>query len=45
MKKSVGTIFVDNCMIYNFCLTYFYHKTNRFAEKFKKPIFATFDLE
>ena len=26
MKKCVRTIFVDNCMIYNFCLTYFFIK-------------------
>lgn len=44
MKKSVRTVFVDNCMICNFCLTYFYHKTNRFAEKFKKRIFLIFDI-
>lgn len=26
-EKSVGTIFIDNCMIYIFCLIYFYHIT------------------
>ena len=35
-KKSMGNIFVDNFMIYNFCLSYIFDKTYRFREKFKK---------
>ena len=44
-KKSIRTIFIGNFMMNNFCLIYFYYKTYRLAEKLKKPIFATFDLE
>lgn len=39
-KKNGETIFANNCMIYNFFPKYFFHKTYRSAEKFKKPIFA-----
>lgn len=42
MKKSVDTFFVENRMIYNFCLNYFCCKTHRLAEKREKPIFANF---
>ena len=35
-KKSIRNIFVDNFMIYNFCLDYISDKTYRFQEKLKK---------
>ena len=44
-KKSINTFFIDNFMIYNFSLRYFYDKTYRFAENREKLIFLTFDLE
>jgi hypothetical protein len=44
-EKNVRIFFIENCMVYNFCLIYFYDETYRLAEKCEKPIFATFDLE
>ena len=44
-EKSMWNIFVDNFMIYNFCLGYSFDKTYRFQEKFKKSENFDFDLE
>ena len=45
-EKSMRNIFVDNFMIYNFCLGYIFDKTvYRFQEKFKKSKNFDFDLE
>ena len=44
-KKNMRNIFVDNFMIYNFCLGYIFDKTYRFQEKFKKSANFGFDLE
>ena len=44
-KKCMRNIFVDNFMIYNFCLNYIFYKTYRFQEKFKKSENFDFDLE
>ena len=41
-EKSMRNIFVDNFMIYNFCLDYIFDKTYRFQEKSKK--FENFDF-
>jgi hypothetical protein len=35
-KKSIR-IYIENCMLYNFCLIYFYDKTYRLAENAKNP--------
>ena len=44
-EKSTSNVFVDNFMIYNFCLVYIFDKTHRFQEKFKKSENFDFDLE
>ena len=44
-EKSIRNIFVDNFMIYNFCLNYIFDKTYRFQEKLKKSKNFDFDLE
>lgn len=43
-EKSVRTIFLENSTTYNFCLTYFYEKT-QFGRKTQELLFANFDLE
>ena len=44
-KKDMRNIFVDNFMIYNFCLGYIFNKTYRFQKKFFKSENFDFDLE
>ena len=44
-KKSMRNIFVDNFMIYNFCLGYIFDKTYRLQEKLKKSENFHFDFE
>ena len=44
-EKSMRNIFVDNSMIYNFCLGYIFDKTYCFQEKLKKSKNFDFDLE
>ena len=44
-EKGMRNIFVDNFMIYNFCLGYISDKSYRFQEKFKKSENFDFDLE
>ena len=44
-EKGMRNIFVDNFMIYNFCLGYIFDKTYRFQEKFKKSENFDFDFE
>ena len=44
-KKSMRNIFVDNFMIYNFCLGYIFDKTYRFKERLKNSENFDFDLE
>lgn len=44
-RKSDLNIFVENYMFYNFCMNCSHDKTYCFREKWKKPLFCTFDLE
>ena len=41
----MSNIFVDNFMIYDFCLSYIFDKTYRFQEKLKKSENFDFDIE